>query len=97
MSEELLISILSGILILTGINLINSEKSLNRAKRHPNVLYSTSGIHPHNAKEFNSEIMEQIKKLASEKEVVAIGECLGGYALPENISTIDKIEIWVLN
>ncbi len=62
-------------IILTGINLINSEKSLNRAKRHPNVLYSTSGIHPHNAKEFNSEIMEQIKKLASEKEVVAIGEC----------------------
>jgi len=30
-------------------------------------------------------------------DLMTYGECLGGYALPENISTIDKIEIWVLN
>ncbi len=30
-------------------------------------------------------------------DLMTYGECLGGYALPENISEIEKIEIWVLN
>ena len=36
-------------MILTGTSLRSSKESLARAKGYPSLLYSTAGIHPHEA------------------------------------------------
>lgn len=62
-------------MILTGSNVKGSKEAAKLAKAYPNVLFSTAGIHPHDAKGFNSNSIHELKQLASQKEVVAIGEC----------------------
>lgn len=64
-----------GQMILTGSSVIGSEKSLTIAKQYPQILFSTAGIHPHAASEFNQQSILQLKQLAQHPEVVAIGEC----------------------
>jgi|TARA_B110000503_G_scaffold73396_1_gene113384 TatD DNase family protein len=65
-------------LIITGTDEKGSTRSLNLCQEmaldYPNMLYATCGIHPHNAKEFNTETIDNLKDLAANKEVVAIGE-----------------------
>ncbi|MED3662936.1 TatD family hydrolase [Ureibacillus sp. FSL K6-8385] len=62
-------------MILTGSSLKSSRQALEIAKQYPNILFSTAGIHPHDAKTFTSETIGELEKLAQHKEVVAIGEC----------------------
>lgn len=62
-------------MILTGTSLRGSKESLQIAKKYPNTLFSTVGVHPHDAKSFNEETLSELKKLSEEPEVVAIGEC----------------------
>ncbi|MFN8673062.1 MAG: TatD family hydrolase [Candidatus Sericytochromatia bacterium] len=62
-------------MIITGTTLWNSKSALIRAKKHPNILYSTLGVHPHNARDFSDETIKEFRTLGKEKEVVAIGEC----------------------
>ena len=62
-------------MVVTGTSVEISEKSLDLAKKYPGVLYSTAGIHPHDAKTFNSDSLDKLKELHSHKEVVAVGEC----------------------
>lgn len=64
-----------GPLIITGTSLTNSVEAARYASRHPGKLYSTAGIHPHDAKHCNEAAMQKIKELAATPEVVAIGEC----------------------
>lgn len=64
-----------GQMILTGSSVRGSEKSLAIAKQYPQVLFSTAGIHPHEASEFTQESILSLKQLAQHQEVVAIGEC----------------------
>lgn len=65
-------------LILTGTNIEESEAVLSLctdyADEHPNMLFSTCGVHPHDAKYFSSETLGQLKSMASHPAVVAIGE-----------------------
>lgn len=63
------------ILILTGTNLRASQEAQKLAARYPGNLFSTAGIHPHNAKESNTETIPALRKLSKYPEVVAIGEC----------------------
>ena len=72
-------------LIITGTNLLESEHALKLAKTYPDFLYSTAGVHPHDAKTFNNETYNQLKALASQPEVKAIGEC--GLDFNRNYST----------
>jgi TatD DNase family protein len=44
------------------------------AAKYPKVLYSTAGVHPHDAKSCNSNTIETLKKLAASPNVCAIGE-----------------------
>lgn len=62
-------------MILTGSSVGGSERSLIIAKQYPQILFSTAGIHPHEASEFNQKSILQLKQLAQHQEVVAIGEC----------------------
>lgn len=62
-------------MILTGTTERGSKQAYDIAVKRPAVLYSTAGVHPHNAKQCNDHTMSNLKKLAEKKEVLAIGEC----------------------
>ena len=65
-------------LIITGTSEKESLRALKLCQKltpdHPGMFYATSGVHPHNAKEFNSETISTLRTLASNREIVAIGE-----------------------
>lgn len=65
-------------LILTGTSEEESEAVLKvcqqLAEQFPNMLYSTCGVHPHDAKHFSTETLNRLKDTATNPEVVAIGE-----------------------
>ena len=62
-------------IIVTGTSVSVSEKSLELAQKYPGVLYSTAGIHPHDAKTFNADSLNTLRKLLESETVVAVGEC----------------------
>ncbi|MGG1637979.1 TatD family hydrolase [Paenibacillus sp. NRS-1760] len=62
-------------LVITGTSLRNSMEAARYAGRLPGKLYSTAGVHPHDAKSCTDETMKKLKQLAVQPQVVAIGEC----------------------
>ncbi|MHC4853418.1 MAG: TatD family hydrolase [Planctomycetota bacterium] len=62
-------------MVITGTSLHESECAAEMAAERPDVLCSTAGIHPHNAKICDEGVLERIKELAARPEVRAIGEC----------------------
>ncbi|MBB1274446.1 MULTISPECIES: TatD family hydrolase [Psychromonas] len=72
-------------LIVTGTNITESEQALSLAKTYPDFIYSTAGIHPHDASHFTEHSLVQLKKLAAQPQVKAIGEC--GLDFNRNFST----------
>lgn len=62
-------------MILTGTSLKSSQASADYAAMYPGVLYTTAGVHPHDASEFHPETTDALRTLARRPEVVAIGEC----------------------
>jgi len=59
--------------ICSGDNIENSKKCINLANSNKNV-YATVGIHPHEALTFDKNTIEELKLLAKNNKVVAIGE-----------------------
>jgi len=62
-------------MILTGTSLKNSIQAHQLANKNPQIIYSTAGIHPHNAKTFTDTTQHELKKLLKNPNVVAVGEC----------------------
>lgn len=62
-------------MILTGTSVRNSIESEKIAADYPHTLYSTAGIHPHEAKSMNEQSLPTLKKLLLQKHVVSVGEC----------------------
>lgn len=65
-------------LLLTGTSLPGSEKALElcgKADEHGNRLFSTAGVHPHQASEWTSSSAAQLAALLKEDAVRAVGEC----------------------
>lgn len=62
-------------MIMTGTSIRNSEEAARYAERFPGVLYSTAGIHPHDARSCGPDTPAKLRKLAALPQVVAIGEC----------------------
>ncbi|MGD8546141.1 MAG: TatD family hydrolase [Candidatus Bathyarchaeota archaeon] len=60
-------------IITIGTSLLESKKGVQLARRCANV-YATVGIHPHNAKYFNNNVARELKQMAEDPKVVAIGE-----------------------
>jgi TatD DNase family protein len=74
--EELLKEIYnSGVtkLVNAGFSLESSKSAIEIAKTH-NFIYSTVGISPNDIDDYKKEYLEEIKKLAKNEKVVAIGE-----------------------
>jgi len=62
-------------LIITGTSERSSIEASKYASLYPGKLYSTAGIHPHDAKSCNNKTIDTLRKLAQQSSVVAIGEC----------------------
>lgn len=62
-------------LIMTGTSERASIQAAKYAAKYPGKLYSTAGVHPHDAKSCNEQTINTLRKLAKEDCVVAIGEC----------------------
>lgn len=62
-------------MLLTGTSIRNSESSSRIAQQYPGVLYSTAGIHPHDAKSFDDRSISILKSLLQKPHVVSVGEC----------------------
>ncbi|KAB7504387.1 3'-5' ssDNA/RNA exonuclease TatD, partial [Armadillidium nasatum] len=56
--------------MVTGISIQSSKDALRLTRLFPGILYSTAGVHPHEAKSWDEETLTALKG-----EVVAIGEC----------------------
>lgn len=62
-------------MIVTGSSVQSNRDAVSLAAEHPGVLYATAGMHPHHASEYDSNCAGQIRQLAENGKVVAIGEC----------------------
>lgn len=62
-------------MILTGTSVRTSKESAGIAEDYPEILFSTAGIHPHDAKSFNNESINELRKLLKQDHVVSVGEC----------------------
>jgi len=60
-------------LITVGSDLRGNEKGLELSRKYE-FIYSSIGIHPHDAKDFSEEVYARLRDWAKEKKVVAIGE-----------------------
>ncbi|MBI5666128.1 MAG: YchF/TatD family DNA exonuclease [Nitrospirae bacterium] len=60
-------------LINAGSDRNGNIKGLELSKEYPNV-YSSIGIHPHDAKTLDESLYKELKKWAKEPKVVAVGE-----------------------
>jgi TatD DNase family protein len=56
-----------------GFDVDGSRKAVELAELREG-LYATVGIHPHNASQFNDDVLEELKMLSGHAKVVAIGE-----------------------
>lgn len=65
---------LSGMLI-TGTSAQESGEAQKMAAEYPDFCWSTAGVHPHQASEWNAQVEADIRELAGLANVVAIGEC----------------------
>lgn len=62
-------------MILTGTSVRGSKESAAIAEEYPEILFSTAGIHPHDAKSFTHESINELRKLLKQDHVVSVGEC----------------------
>ena len=78
-------------LMITGTNLLESQAAIELAQTNPEFLFTTAGIHPHDANSFDKDSIETLKALAKNPQVKAIGEC--GLDFNRNYSTPAEQEI----
>jgi len=65
-------------MLLTGTSLAESEAALTLCRELDETgrtLFSTAGIHPHDASQWTADSASQLRALLSEPEVRAVGEC----------------------
>ncbi|XP_071514321.1 3'-5' ssDNA/RNA exonuclease TatD isoform X1 [Panulirus ornatus] len=80
-------------IMVTGITVQSSKEALRLTRLFPGTLYSTAGVHPHEAKSWDEETEEALRELAANHEVVAIGEC--GLDFNRNFSPQDvQLEVF---
>lgn len=72
-------------LLVTGTNVLESQKALALCKEYPNQLSCTAGVHPHDADNVPPDYLDSLCLLAKEDSVKAIGEC--GLDFNRNFST----------
>lgn len=84
-------------MLITGTNVEESRKALLLCQQNPNYLFSTAGVHPHDADQVNQNYLEELQQLAKNDCVKAIGECgldfNRNFSTPENQCRVFKEQI----
>jgi len=62
-------------IMVTGTSLHTTKEALRLTRLYPNILYSTAGIHPHDAKSWEEDTYRELEAVAASGECVAVGEC----------------------
>lgn len=62
-------------MIVTGTDIHHSQAALELNHRYPDTLFSTAGVHPHHASEFDDNTIPVLRDLCADESVVAVGEC----------------------
>lgn len=61
-------------IIVTGSCFASNRDALALTRSYPDFLYSTAGLHPHYASQWDDTVRKQIESLIEENTVVALGE-----------------------
>lgn len=81
-------------MLVTGTNFKESEHAIALCQQHRGYLYSTAGIHPHDADNANIDFRAKLENLARNNCVKAIGEC--GLDFNRNFSTpANQIDVFI--
>ncbi|MGP2427415.1 3'-5' ssDNA/RNA exonuclease TatD [Yersinia sp. 2538 StPb PI] len=72
-------------MLITGTDAEESQAALELTLAYPGYCWSTAGVHPHQASCWQIDVEQQIRLLAANAAVVAIGEC--GLDFNRNFST----------
>jgi len=62
-------------LLITGSSDESNVAALELAGRYPVQLYSTAGVHPHHASDYDEKSDDIIRKCLTDDRCVAVGEC----------------------
>ena len=62
-------------MVLTGSSPDSNRDALALANAHPARFWSTAGMHPHHASDYDNAVHDGIASLLPENKVVAVGEC----------------------
>ncbi len=62
-------------IVITGSSDDSNERAASLAASRPGRLYSTAGIHPHHASDYDDASDARIRNLVRKPQVVAVGEC----------------------
>src|SRR5215467_4056439 len=79
-------------MIVTGTSVKESQAALALARKKPEVLYCTAGVHPHNARSCDEAAIAALRHLGGCDQVVAIGEC--GLDFNRDFSPRNQQERW---
>ena len=60
--------------IVTGSDVIDSRHALTLTQTYPGYCFATAGVHPHYAEQWDKQSLSQLKHLAQQETVCAIGE-----------------------
>jgi TatD DNase family protein len=61
------------LIVTVGSDLASSKRAVQLAASH-DLIYAVVGIHPHNAKQLDGAALSELRELAQQPKVVAIGE-----------------------
>ena len=79
--------------MVTGTSVQGSKDALRLSRLYPGTLYSTAGIHPHDAKSWDEFTNDALRDLIKSPECVAVGEC--GLDFNRNFSPQDvQLEVF---
>jgi len=61
------------LIVNVGFNLQTARSTAELAQRH-DFIYGAVGMHPHDAKDMDERVFDELKKLAGQPKIVAVGE-----------------------
>jgi TatD DNase family protein len=62
-------------MVITGSSVASTRAAIDLARSDPKRFRCTAGMHPHHAADLNDEALQDLAEMATQPEVVAVGEC----------------------
>lgn len=62
-------------LLVTGSSIASTRWAIDFARTHGPAFRATAGVHPHHATDVDASALHELAELASQPEVLAVGEC----------------------